>query len=64
MNPKTQNNDAEASLDNKLQAHIGNKLKQFYDEIVSESVPDRFKMLLDQLEKKEAVTGTETESGQ
>jgi len=62
MNAKMENDDAAASLDHKLQAHIGNKLKQYYDEIVSEAVPDRFKMLLDQLEKKETVATSETES--
>jgi hypothetical protein len=62
MKPKMENDDAAAPLDHKLQAHIGNKLKQYYDEIVSEAVPDRFKMLLDQLEKKETVTEAETES--
>ena len=41
---------ARRSLDPGLQAHIGNKLKQFYDEIVAEPIPDRFKALLDQLE--------------
>ncbi len=64
MKPKSPKDPSASALDNKLQAHIGNKLKQFYDEIVSETVPDRFKMLLDQLEQREAVTGTETESGQ
>ncbi len=64
MKPKNENDGAKASLDHKLQSHIGNKLKQYYDEIVSESVPDRFKMLLDQLEKKESGAGSKTESGQ
>ena len=62
MKTKDKNDDAVAPLDHKLQAHIGNKLKQYYDEIVSETVPDRFKMLLDQLEKKESVAKNETES--
>ena len=62
MTTKDEKGDVNTSLDHKLQAHIGNKLKQYYDEIVSESVPDRFKMLLDQLEKKETVAKVETES--
>jgi hypothetical protein len=62
MKPQDQNDDASASLDQKLQSHIGTKLKQFYDEIVSETVPDRFKMLLDQLEKAETVVEDKTES--
>lgn len=64
MKPKHENDDVKASLDHKLQSHIGNKLKQYYDEIVSESVPDRFKMLLDQLEKKESGSKAKTESEQ
>lgn len=34
-------------------SEIGRKLKQYYDEIVSEEVPDRFADLLKQLEKRE-----------
>lgn len=52
-------------MDDKLQQHIGNKLKQYYDEIVSEEVPDRFKLLLDRLEKREvppASVNMQTES--
>ncbi len=30
---------------------IGRKLKQYYDELVSEAVPDRFEELLKQLEQ-------------
>lgn len=32
---------------------IGRKLKQYYNELVSEEVPDRFADLLKQLEKSE-----------
>lgn len=34
-------------------SEIGRKLRQFYDEIVSDSVPDRFSQLLSQLEQAE-----------
>jgi hypothetical protein len=33
---------------------IGRKLKQYYDDLVSEDVPDRFADLLRQLEQAEA----------
>lgn len=33
---------------------IGRKLRQFYDEIVSDTVPDRFTELLSQLERAES----------
>jgi hypothetical protein len=34
-------------------SEIGRKLKQYYDELVSDEVPDRFAELLSQLEKAE-----------
>jgi hypothetical protein len=34
-------------------SEIGRKLKQYYDELVTEQVPDRFTDLLKQLDKKE-----------
>jgi hypothetical protein len=33
-----------------LQAHIGRRLKAFYDGVVSEPVPDRFSRLLEKLD--------------
>lgn len=34
-------------------SEIGRKLKQYYDDLVSDEVPDRFAALLAQLEKAE-----------
>lgn len=34
-------------------SEIGRKLKQYYDNLVSEAVPDRFQELLQQLEERE-----------
>ena len=34
-------------------SEIGRKLKQYYDDLVSDEVPDRFAALLSQLEKAE-----------
>lgn len=34
-------------------SEIGRKLKQYYDELVSDEVPDRFAQLLSQLEEAE-----------
>ncbi len=39
-------------IDSELQAHIGRHLKASYDDILSQSVPDRFLDLLSQLEAK------------
>jgi hypothetical protein len=35
-------------------SEIGRKLKQYYDDLVSDDVPDRFAQLLSQLEKAES----------
>ena len=40
-------------IEPKLQAHIGQKLREYYDHLAAEPVPDRFKALLDQLENAE-----------
>ncbi len=34
-------------------SEIGRKLKQYYDELISDDIPDRFAQLLSQLEKSE-----------
>jgi hypothetical protein len=36
-------------------SEIGRKLKQYYDDLVSDEVPDRFAALLSQLEKADPV---------
>lgn len=36
-----------------LQAHIGVRLKAYYDSVLSEPIPDRFAQLLDQLDTAE-----------
>ena len=36
-------------------SEIGRKLKQYYDELVSDEVPERFTQLLTQLERAERV---------
>ena len=36
-----------------VNSEIGRKLKQYYDDLVSDDVPDRFAQLLSQLEKAE-----------
>lgn len=40
-------------------SEIGRKLKQYYDELVTEQVPDRFADLLKQLETKESGSAKE-----
>jgi hypothetical protein len=48
-NPQAPIGDAAATLGPNNE--IGRKLKQYYDELVSEAVPDRFQQLLQQLEQ-------------
>ncbi len=43
-----------AQLDAALQGHIGRYLRHLYDDVVQQPVPDRFKQLLDELERKSA----------
>jgi len=40
---------------------IGRKLKQYYDELVSDDVPDRFAQLLSKLEKTEPAKPADSE---
>jgi hypothetical protein len=44
-------NGASASLG--PNSEIGRKLKQYYDELIAEEIPERFTSLLHQLEEKE-----------
>ena len=41
-------------LEKDLQQHIGRHLRAIYDDVVNETVPDRFRQLLEELERKEA----------
>ena len=36
-----------------IQGHLGRKLKASYDEIVRQPVPDKFRQLLEELERRE-----------
>lgn len=46
--------DPPASLDEAIQSSIGRKLRESWEEVVNEKVPDKFRDLLDQLKKSEA----------
>jgi hypothetical protein len=48
----------EAGLERDIQAHLGRQLRALYDEVANQPVPDRFRMLLDELQRKEAATKT------
>jgi Anti-sigma factor NepR len=47
------NKKVEPTLEPLLQAHIGKQLRQMYDAMTREPVPERFKLLLDRLEAGE-----------
>jgi len=42
-------------------SEIGRKLRQYYDELIVEDIPDRFSQLLSQLEQKEQPGSTAKE---
>jgi hypothetical protein len=44
-------------------SEIGRKLKQYYDDLVSDEVPDRFANLLKQLEEREQSDATPAGEG-
>jgi len=46
--------DPPASLDEAIQSAIGRKLRESWQEVVNEKVPDKFRDLLDQLKKSES----------
>jgi hypothetical protein len=52
--------DAEpgAGVDAAIQGALGRKLRESYDEVVREAVPDKFLQLLDQLKKSESTGKT------
>ena len=43
-------------MEGRLQAHIGQKLRTLYADVLTEAVPDRFTALLDRLEASERNT--------
>lgn len=45
--------DPPASLDEAIQSAIGRKLRESWQEVVNEEVPDKFRDLLDQLKRSE-----------
>lgn len=44
---------AAPAIDEKIQRHIGRKLKASYEELIKQPVPDKFRNLLDELQRKE-----------
>jgi hypothetical protein len=45
--------DPEPMLDLAIQKHLGRKLQATYNDLVSQPVPDKFRQLLDELERQE-----------
>jgi hypothetical protein len=50
--------ESDPKLDGTSQKRIGDQLRAMYDELVQQPVPDRFKSLLDLLDKKDRETST------
>jgi hypothetical protein len=45
------------ALDERIQRQLGAKLKALYDEVARQPIPDRFRKLLEDLERKEKNAG-------
>jgi anti-sigma factor NepR-like protein len=45
--------DGAPAVDASIQGILGRKLRENYEEVVKEAVPDKFLLLLDELKKKE-----------
>jgi hypothetical protein len=43
----------DTALDQAIQNHLGRKLQATYDDLVQQPVPDKFRQLLDELERQE-----------
>ena len=43
----------EPTIDQAIQRHLGRKLKASYDDLIKQPVPDKFRQLLEDLERKE-----------
>jgi Anti-sigma factor NepR len=41
------------AIDDKVQRHIGRKLKASYEELIKQPVPEKFRNLLEELQRKE-----------
>lgn len=51
--PEKDQPELEPSVDQKIQGHIGRKLRAVYDEMVQQPVPEKFRQLLEELERRE-----------
>jgi Anti-sigma factor NepR len=50
---EAQGADAAPAVDASIQGLLGRKLRENYEEVVKEAVPDKFLLLLEELKKKE-----------
>ncbi len=49
----TSDTAAEPAVDQGVRDHLGRKLKESYDDLVRQPVPDKFRQLLEDLERRE-----------
>ena len=52
--PRDHEQPADPKLDRAIQARIGDQLRAMYTELLEQPVPDRFRDLLEQLERQES----------
>jgi hypothetical protein len=50
-------NMSDMTLQVPLQAHLGKSLEAVYQAVVEEAVPERLRQLLDELERRETISG-------
>lgn len=55
--PPRRNKDSRAERDPKTEDRIGENSRAYYDQVVSEPVPDKLRALIDELARREAEQG-------
>ncbi len=50
------------STDDEVHSHIGSRLKAYYDQVLTQPVPDRFENLLRQLDEQSATRNGQEQS--
>lgn len=59
MSHRNRSEPAPPPIDGKLQVYLGRRLRSAYDEVLVEGIPDRLKVLLEQLEQSETEQQTD-----
>jgi len=63
MHTESQTRKARGRLSREDQRRLGDVLQRVYDDVLNQGVPDRFKILIDQLGPNEGVAGSDEHGG-